>query len=301
MKKFLSFFISLIIIVTGVFSSNRVFATKYESTPKEKFQDNLSFVAIIKNEAPYIKEWIEFHKLVGVDRFYIYDNESTDNVRDVLKEYIDKGEVVYTYFPGQCKQNPAYMDAVNKYKNKTKYMGFIDLDEFVIPVTEKSLVKVIDEILSKNKKSAGVAINWRTYGSSGHKSMPTGLVTENYKNRAEDSWKYHNNIKTICNPRLVSNFHTHYATYEKPYYAVNENGKRIPTWYNFENSCQKLRINHYFTKSFDEFIKKRERGCADCNRTRPISDFYERDKNNVYDYIMEPYVKLLKDKGGNNL
>lgn len=74
----------------------------------QKRNFNLSFVAIIKNEAHYIKEWIEFHKLVGVDRFYIYDNESTDNVKDVLKEYIDKGEVVYTYFPGKCKSPKSY-------------------------------------------------------------------------------------------------------------------------------------------------------------------------------------------------
>ena len=44
----------------------------------------LSVVAIAKNEAPYIKEWIEYHKLVGVERFYFYDNGSTDNTREVL-------------------------------------------------------------------------------------------------------------------------------------------------------------------------------------------------------------------------
>ena len=45
----------------------------------EDYKNKLSFVAIVKNEAPYIVEWIEFHRLVGVDKFYIYDNESSEN------------------------------------------------------------------------------------------------------------------------------------------------------------------------------------------------------------------------------
>ncbi|GMO23401.1 MAG: hypothetical protein Ta2B_02600 [Termitinemataceae bacterium] len=47
----------------------------------DKFERELSIVAIVKNEASYIKEWIEYHRLVGVDRFYIYDDNSTDNLR----------------------------------------------------------------------------------------------------------------------------------------------------------------------------------------------------------------------------
>lgn len=72
-----------------------------ESVKKESYKDNLSFVAIVKNEGPYIKEWIEYHKMVGVDRFYIYDNESTDNLEGILSDYIKSGEVVYKYYPGK--------------------------------------------------------------------------------------------------------------------------------------------------------------------------------------------------------
>ncbi|HIQ89627.1 TPA: glycosyltransferase family 2 protein [Candidatus Galligastranaerophilus faecipullorum] len=43
----------------------------------------MSIAAILKNEAVYIKERIEFHRLVGAGRFYLYDNDSTDNVQDI--------------------------------------------------------------------------------------------------------------------------------------------------------------------------------------------------------------------------
>lgn len=262
-----------------------------------KFDDELSFVAIIKNEAPYIEEWIEFHKLVGVSKFYIYDNESEDNLKDVLKKYIDSGEVVYKYYPGKCKQNAAYTEAVNDYKNKTRYMGFIDIDEFVIPTQADNLVKVIDDVLSKDKNAAGLAINWRVYGSSGFKEKPKGLVTENYRNRGEDAWRINIHVKTICNPRLVSHFcNPHFAIYKSPYYAVNENGKKVDQWHNDENTCKKVRINHYFSKSFNEFVAKRNRGRADILQMRGMEEFAQHDKNDVYDYIMEPYVNKLKQK-----
>lgn len=79
-----------------------------------KFPQYLSLCAIVKNEAPYLPEWIEFYKLVGVEKFYIYDNESSDNTKEVLKPYIDAGDVVYTYQPGQAQQVVAYNDAVKK-------------------------------------------------------------------------------------------------------------------------------------------------------------------------------------------
>lgn len=142
---------------------------------ENKYKDELSFVAIVKNESPYIKEWIEFHKLVGVTRFYIYDNESTDDLEDVLKNYINSDEVVYRYFPGRAQQLIAYQEAINDYKDKTKYMGFVDLDEFVVPVEENNLVYIIDDIMKKDSKIAGVGINWLVYGSSGLINKPNGF------------------------------------------------------------------------------------------------------------------------------
>ncbi len=262
-----------------------------------KYDDNLSFVAIAKNEGPYIKEWIEFHKLVGVTKFYIYDNESTDNLEDVLRDYINSGEVVYKYFPGRAQQLVAYQEAVNNYKNKTKYMGFIDLDEFVMPVEQDSLVYAIDDIMKKDNKIAGVGVNWLVYGSSGLTKKPAGLVIENYKYRSVNDFEVNKHIKTICNPRrVIKMLDPHSCEYERDYYCVNENGEKITGPFNYGCDYKKLRINHYFCKSKSEYIKKKDRGLADHaeNLKRTMTDFYAHDKNDIYDYVMEPYVSKLK-------
>ncbi len=52
----------------------------------------------MKNEGAYIKERIEYHKIVGVERFYLYDNGSTDETKKVLEPYIKDGSVIYCYY-----------------------------------------------------------------------------------------------------------------------------------------------------------------------------------------------------------
>ena len=68
----------------------------------------LSVCAMYQNEASYLQEWIEFHRLVGVERFFLYDNNSTDDHLDVLTPYIEEGTVVlhdWPLSPGQMGAN----------------------------------------------------------------------------------------------------------------------------------------------------------------------------------------------------
>ncbi len=57
------------------------------------FPYELSICAIFRDEAPYLKEWLELHKLIGVERFYLFNNGSTDDYLTVLQAYIDQNEV----------------------------------------------------------------------------------------------------------------------------------------------------------------------------------------------------------------
>ena len=61
------------------------------------FQYELSVVAIIRDEAIYMQEWLDYHILAGVDKFYIYDNGSKDNISEILQPYIDENIVEYCY------------------------------------------------------------------------------------------------------------------------------------------------------------------------------------------------------------
>src|SRR6056297_2188452 len=113
--------------------------------PKEKHSqecaqlDYISICAIIKDEGPYLTEWLEFHRLVGIDRFYLYDNGSSDNTPEILQPYIKAGIVHLIPWPKFIdKSNPqylAYAHAAALTSNRTFWLAYIDLDEFLFPVT----------------------------------------------------------------------------------------------------------------------------------------------------------------------
>ena len=83
-------------------------------TKKRYTKYQVSICAIFKDEAPYIKEWIEFHKIVGVEHFYMYNNFSSDNYMDVLSPYIERGDVTLIDWPVPQGQMKAYKDCIEK-------------------------------------------------------------------------------------------------------------------------------------------------------------------------------------------
>lgn len=82
--------------------------------------------------------------------------------------------VTYSVFYGKGKQLSAYNDAIKKYNKQTKYMAFIDLDEFILPHNQTRIGNVVDDIISKDQNAGGITLNWRMFGSSGHLEKPKG-------------------------------------------------------------------------------------------------------------------------------
>ena len=97
------------------------------------FPYDLAVVAILKCEGKYLKEWLDYHLLAGVDHFYLYDNDSPDNQAEVAAPYVERGLVDYIPLPGKAMQFIAYNDAVKRFKFQCRYMTFLDGDEFIYP------------------------------------------------------------------------------------------------------------------------------------------------------------------------
>ena len=69
-------------------------------TEKRLFTYNFAAVSFMKNTSAHVEEWLNYHLLAGVDHFYIYDNDSLDNLEKILQPYIDAGIVTYIFYPG---------------------------------------------------------------------------------------------------------------------------------------------------------------------------------------------------------
>ena len=263
----------------------------------------LSVACIAKDEAKYLKEWIEYHKIVGVERFYFYDNESTDNTREVLEPYIKNGTVIYRYVEGKAMQSPVFQDAVLKARGHTRWLALIDLDEFILPIEKDS----VSEFLKDYEQYPGVAINWVCFDDNGHKTKPTahgGLVTANYTRVVVDhnSFILDKSVKCIVNPNDVIFLNTpHFCIYKNDF-AVTENFEEfssIPTKY---HSSNKIRINHYYRKSAEEFQEKTRKGDANLRAfaTRRVykkiwdSSSFPEEIKTTHDFAIQKYIPQLK-------
>ena len=249
--------------------------------------DQLSIVAIAKNEGNYIREWVAYHKVLGIGHIYLYDNESTDNTIDCIRDFIDSEFVTLIDFPGQKMQLKAYNDALKRWGGINRYMAFIDCDEFLVIDKDKLIIDVFDEIAVSVANVGGIALNWKMYGSSGHIHKPAGLVIESFQYRADTAnGKGTECVKTVVIPSRVVKFaHPHYPVYKLGYYGVSTSGKVVPEWNNAISHYDKIWINHYFTKSLEEWKTRRSLGKADLGteNKRTIQEFYEHDNNDIYD------------------
>lgn len=264
------------------------------------FKYELAIVAILKNEAPYIKEWLDYHLLVGVDHFYIYDNESEDNLKEILQSYIESGIITYKFYPEKGAQLKAYNEAIKDYKFECQYMAFIDADEFIYPRENKSIKEVLHEILSLDDNAEGIVINWQIFGSSGQdKADFSKGVLERFVYRAENSFEVNNHVKTIANPRCVELIlNPHFVRYYEGKYSINENGVFVPNFSNEPCTTDKIAINHYFTKSKEEYMLKMKRGKADNIFDEYNMQIFENhDKNDVFDDSILSYRNTLLEKG----
>jgi hypothetical protein len=262
----------------------------------------LSIVACLKNEAPNIVEWLEFHKLVGAEHFYLYDNESTDNTKEVLQPYVDAGEVSLFYTDMDNCQFACYFNACHAFMDQSKWMAFIDLDEFLFS-PKGDLV----EQLKKYENVPGIAVNQVFFGSNGHLTRPEGLVIENYTKKEKVPNKH---IKTIAQPMhtLGPAINPHSFLHMQGR-SVTENFKPMELFikgaFTEEHSSEVFRIHHYFCKSREEAEVKLNRGRADVPKRDPmyrygtgLDDFsfddYCAGANDVEDMAMLKYVPELK-------
>jgi hypothetical protein len=276
----------------------------------------LSVVAIFKNEALHLDEWLAFCVSEGVEHVLLYDHCSTDNSKAVLRPWIDAGIVELIEWPVAWKneaQTKAYLHALGRLRGRTRWAAFIDIDEFLFSPTGETLPRV----LKRYEGHAGVVVNWQCYGTSGHEKRPLGLTIESYTQRARTSWARNRRVKTIVDPFLAvtpegphlfslqsgQNLVTEdfvpvrfvrtakwrrrlrYLTAWLPYLPFDPYSIRVPATNRVSTSH--LRINHYATRSKEDLKSKYKDRDAMLNWDRRSYSRYH-DRNEVDDPILAP-------------
>ena len=222
----------------------------------------LSICGIVKDER-YLEEWVEYHRIVGVDHFYLYDNSFHPNLD--LDKQVDEGVVTIIPFPGDRQQFNSYNHCLRNFKNESRWIAFIDADEFLVP----NRCDDIPGLLRNYESYGGLAVSSMIFGSSYHILRPKGLQIENYTYRARNDytherWVDNQLVKSVVQPAhtIAVSTNPHIFLYKDGYYCVNEKFERISSAAS-RNSAETIQLNHYYTRSYQDFKEKIIRGRAD--------------------------------------
>jgi hypothetical protein len=236
----------------------------------------LALVAIFRDEAPFLKEWIEFYRLVGVEHFYLYNHLSKDEYAEVLEPYIKEGIVeLYnvTKEPSNIQewnkiQTQAYSAVAKLSADQTEWLMMVDTDEFLFPVQEHNLANA----LKNYDDYASVSVNWEIFGSSDVQTIPRNkLLIETLLHKGSNDL----HVKTIVKPRYVKTIENpHHAELKPGYAQVTENFEYFAGPFMPQESRNILRINHYWSRDLD-FLHARK-----INRVHVIGKQLDSEETN---------------------
>ncbi len=231
------------------------FINSSEETVAQPKKYQLAVASIFKDEALYLKLWIEYHLVVGVEHFYLYNNISTDDFMTILTPYIDQGIITLVDWPTRVPpdstslypfstytQAAAYQHACETARQEAKWLGFIDIDEYLVPTKAAS----VQEVLAAYDEAPGVHVYWHIYGTANIQKLPvdTLMIEALHMVALPDNRMNTDVFKTILKPELFEKFswpcHQCVYTNGKPGVKVGKD---------------ELRLNHYINRSVDYFYQ----------------------------------------------
>ena len=274
----------------------------------------LGIACVMKNEAPYIIEWLAHHRLLGIRRFFIANNESTDETTALLDALQNAELLVHHWFPtpvGEKPHVPALQMLIDQHRYDVEWVALIDADEFITP--QDSLFDLNDYLYRFSADYQGVgaiAINWSVYGSSGHRIYEPKLLAHRFTRHSDVKHPVNQAYKSIIKTNaLIKILSPHHAQLKKGFHYRHGDGealrhsddKSLKTTYrecrSQHTSWEPIRINHYVIKSYQEFVQRKSpRGRAFTSFPLDNNFFIAHDINSVSTQPSPEYLgKLINE------
>jgi hypothetical protein len=289
---------------------------------KTSQRQELAFCAVFRDEAPYLDEWIQFHLGQGVSHFFLYDHESRDNFRDVLAPWQSKGVITLLKVKGKT-QEETYTHCLKRARKKFKWLGCLDIDEFIFSPGGRTL----PEVIARYSNFSAVFVFWRVFGTSNRQSKGERGVIESFTKCLQNpettsdalsqlqEWQSlrassglfltGNPIqgKSLVNLSKVKKMSIHFPDiYEgtvvdevmRPINAIEEISEIYTSQY--VPTMNDLRINHYWARGYESLERKtKQPGLAAIYKTHPnrnqslsIALEWEAKLNDAKDYAIFP-------------
>jgi hypothetical protein len=260
--------------------------------------------AIAKDEGPYLVEWAVYHHLLGFDPILVYNHDSTDDSAELLALLEDRGiaeGVEWAVKPNQRPQKRAFAAGHERLRGQVDWIAFIDIDEFVVLPRHDD----IGAFLGDYDHMDAIAVNWKMLGSSGHREYEPGLVMERFTGCATREFDGNRAIKAIARPEGFTAPRPHTCDFNESVTYMTVAGEAIPAGEGRSEQVthDPIRLNHYFTKSWEEWEWKMKRGRGgqrldSPKKYRTEQEFAPHDRNEETERDIQeraPEVKRMID------
>ena len=281
--------------------------------PSIMMTTQIAMCTMVKNEAKYVREWVEFHSLLGVNRFIIFDNDSSDSLRAALNGSMMMAEVIIVRWPpspsrswppGNPHEERCQGYADGKYRDewaysycqlaafheclrwesaRSRWVAAVDVDEFFMPRYSQNGLRTLQDALKPYEHMHGISLSSFTYGT-GHRALPIAageLMIETHLLRGNDAGV----VKEFVDPLKVDTYYcVHWAHYMDPLWNSLFIMRTIP------RHRSTIRFNHF---PFRSVIESRHKVFKNKNPGiyREIDKW---DKVDIEDLFLIPMVPLIR-------
>lgn len=152
----------------------------------------------MKNEAPFLLEWVAYYKAIGFDRIAIFSNDSDDGTTELLDALAAAGQIEHRLLsvpPGIGPQaNAARVLNTSGLLRQGDWFMWVDADEFLnIHVGDGTLSALI-EFMGDHQ---GLLLQWRIFGDGGNARFPGRFISADFTGASEKSLPDNAEIKTL--------------------------------------------------------------------------------------------------------
>ncbi|CAM0943801.1 unnamed protein product [Alopecurus aequalis] len=200
---------------------------------------------MIRDGAKFLREWVVYHAAVGVDRFYVYDNGSQDDLVDQVRLLTSAGFEIFTKtWPWPKSQEAALSHGAAVHSDSCEWMVFIDVDEFIFSQhwsrSEKPARSMLQSVVSVEQDVGQVYLWCTDFGPSGQTTHPREGVTQGYTCRRKTMERHKSLLRlNAVDASLINSIH-HFML--RPGFRKEWNTQ--------------VRVNHYKYQAWEEFKVK---------------------------------------------
>ena len=221
-----------------------------------------TLVAIVRDEGPYLIEWIAYHRLIGFDRLLIYSNHSSDGSDAMLDRLAAHGIVDHRRWAdaeGQSAQVSAYRDSLARIA--TEWVAFLDADEFLLLRQDASVGAFLGRF---GTDVSAVALNWRLFGSGGQDEAGPEPVTHRFTRASPRGHHNNRHSKVIARVADIQDPAVHRVHLARGRYVDTTGAETALERNAFTPTVEHgiAQVNHYVVKSRAEYAAKVRRGNA---------------------------------------